>query len=243
VSEHERHAESLAAYMLGALPDEERDQLERHLEVCDRCRADAAALQPALDVLPVAVSPMVAPPELKARVMAVVDAEAQLLGAAGSEADRPSPQRPRRRGLGALFPRTVIAAGAAAAALAVGIVSGVALLPGDGGSQRSSGRVVAAHITDPSIQHTATAALRMDSGRASLIVRNLPDPPRDRVYQVWVKSASQPPVPAGATFAVRSGVIEIPHSVARSQEVIVTSEPVGGSTLPTRAPLIIARPA
>jgi len=223
VNEHERHAESLAAYMLGALPDPERDVLERHLEGCERCREDAASLQPAVDALPIAVPPM--------------------LAAAGSEADRPPRKRPQRRGLGALFPRPVVTAGAMAAALAVGIVSGVALLSGDGGSQRPSVRVVAAHITDPSIQHTATVSLQTNSGRASLIVRNLPDPPRHRVYQVWVKSASQPPVPAGATFAVRSGIIEIPHSVARSQEVLVTSEPVGGSTLPTRAPLIIARPA
>jgi anti-sigma-K factor RskA len=83
----------------------------------------------------------------------------------------------------------------------------------------------------------------MRSGRASLVVRNLPDPPPGRVYQVWLKSSAEPPVPAGATFAVRSGTIDIPRSVTASQEVLVTSEPVGGSTSPTRPPLIIARPA
>lgn len=240
MSDHDRFSESLGAFMLGALPDGERDELERHLETCRRCREDAAALQPPVDALPMSATPMVAPTELKERVMAIVEAEAEVLRAAGSGADRVA--APRRRGLGALFPRPVVTAGAAAAALAVGVIAGVALL-GGGGSSSPTSSVVAAHITDPSVPRTATASLHMTSGRASLVVHDLPDPPPHRVYQVWVKAGTQGPIPAGATFAVRSGTIEIPRSVTGAQEVLVTSEPVGGSASPTRSPLIIARTA
>ena len=41
-------------------------------------------------MLPVAVPPVSPPKELKSRVMSVVESEAELLQAAGSEADRPA---------------------------------------------------------------------------------------------------------------------------------------------------------
>jgi anti-sigma-K factor RskA len=234
---HGRWADTLAAYLLGALPGGELEEFERHLEECGRCRQEAATLQVAVDVLPVAV-PRVSPPdELKARIMSVVASEAELLRATGREADRPAP---RRRGLRRWFPRPLITAGAAAAALAVGVIAGVAIVGNDdgGGGQRT----LAARITDPLAATTARASLVVEGSRAKLVVRGMPAPESGRVYQVWLKHAGARPVPAGATFMLRSGDVTIPRSVRGGDRVLVTSEPNGGSPAPTRPPIVVAQP-
>ena len=234
---HGRWDDTLAAYLLGALPDAEVEEFEGHLAGCERCRDEAASLQVAVDVLPVAVPPVGPPRELKARVMSVVESEAELLQAAGSEADRPAR---RRRGLRGLFPRPVITAAAAAAALAVGVVVGIAVVGGDdgGGGQRT----LAARVTDPLAATTARASLVVDGSRAKLVVRGMPAPESGRVYQVWLKRRDTVPIPAGATFMLRSGDVAIPGAVRDGDQVLVTSEPDGGSPVPTRRPIVVAQP-
>jgi anti-sigma-K factor RskA len=234
---HGRWDDTLAAYLLGALPDAEVEEFEGHLAGCGRCRDEAASLRVAVDVLPVAVPPVSPPRELKSRVMRVVESEAELLQAAGSEADRPAR---RRRGLRGLFPRPVITATAAAAALAVGVVAGIAIVGGEdgGGGQRT----LAARVTDPLAATTARASLVVDGSRAKLVVRGMPAPESGRVYQVWLKRGDTVPVPAGATFMLRSGDVAIPRAVRPGDQVMVTSEPDGGSQVPTRRPIVVAQP-
>ena len=234
---HGRWDDTLAAYLLGALPDAEVEEFEGHLAGCERCRDEAASLRVAVDVLPGAVPPVSPPKELKSRVMSIVESEAELLQAAGTEADRPAR---RRRGLRGLFPRPVITAAAAAAALAVGVVAGIAVVGGDdgGGGQRT----LAARVTDPLAATTARASLVVDGSRAKLVVRGMPAPESGRVYQVWLKRGDRVPVPAGATFMLRSGNVAIPRAVRDGDQVMVTSEPEGGSPVPTRQPIVVAQP-
>jgi anti-sigma-K factor RskA len=233
---HGRWDDTLAAYLLGALPDGELEELQLHLADCDRCREEAVSLQVAVDVLAVAVPPVSPPAHLKARVLDVVRSEAELLSAAGGEADRP-PRR--RRGLRGWFPRPVITAGAAAAALAVGVLAGVAIVGGDdgGGGQRT----LAARVTDP-VAASARASLVVDGTRAKLVVHRMPAPANGRVYQVWVQRTGTAPVPAGTTFMLRSGDVTIPRPVHGGDQVLVTSEPAGGSPTPTRPPIVVAQP-
>ena len=100
-AEHEELREALGAYALGALPEPEADRVHRHLEACPDCQAEFERLRAAVDALPASVTQIDAPPELKARVMATVEAEAALLQEAGGAADHPAPapkrwfQRPR----------------------------------------------------------------------------------------------------------------------------------------------------
>ena len=42
MSERCQHADTVAAYLLGALPDEERRAFEAHLADCAHCREDVA---------------------------------------------------------------------------------------------------------------------------------------------------------------------------------------------------------
>jgi anti-sigma factor RsiW len=85
--DHARWAEDVASYLLGALPEAERGAFERHLAGCAECRRDVEELGIAVDALPAAAPPVTPPPDLKQRIMAVVDAEASLLAAAGGGAE------------------------------------------------------------------------------------------------------------------------------------------------------------
>ncbi len=123
--EHGRYAESLAAYILGALPDQESAQMQRHLSSCPECQTEFERLRVAADALPVSVPSVEPPPELKVRVMEIVQAEAELLRAAGAAADQPP--APRRRTLRwprltGWVPRPVAALALTAAVAAVAVV-------------------------------------------------------------------------------------------------------------------------
>ena len=238
--DHDRHAEALGAYALRALPEDEVADLRAHLDGCADCRAELASLEAVVAVLPASALPVEAPAAVKGSVMSVVEAEADLLRAAGPPADRPAAAR-RRRGVRGLFPRPAVTAAAAAGALALGTAIGAVVIDGDSGNQDRDARIVAARIADPALPG-ARAEVQLEGRQATLVVRGMPPPPRSRVYQVWIKSAGASPVPAGATFSLRNGRVDIPLAVRRGQSVLVTHEPVGGSPSPTRAPIIVSRP-
>jgi anti-sigma-K factor RskA len=235
--DHARFGDDVAPWLLGALQSDEREAFERHLAACGRCREEVAALRPAVEALPLAAPPVAPPPELRDRIMRVVESDAQLLEAAGESADRPEAQRrrrPRRRWLGSVGP--ALAAAACALVVAVGVGG---YLIGDSGSEGGGARVVAAKVSFPA----ARASVRTEGGRASLQLANMPPPPAGRVYQVWLKNDGQMPRPTRALFVVRSGTVAIPGGIADADQVLVTAEPPGGSMLPTSQPVIAANTA
>lgn len=230
-----------AAYVLGALPDREGEDYARHLGACPRCDRDVAELQVVADVLPSTAMALEAPAELKDRVMSVVRAEAELLRAGRPSADRPAASRTRRpRWLVSLRP--LPAAALAAVLLALGVGAGT-LLTGGGDPQRSVRAVV-----DRQAAPDARAELRVGGRGATLVVAGLPAPPRGRIYQVWLDDASdrRPPRPTEVLFSVnRHGraTVDVPSDLRDGQAVLVTHEPLGGSAVPSRTPIITARPA
>jgi anti-sigma-K factor RskA len=234
---HEEARESLGAFVLEALPEEEDRAVRAHVETCEHCRDEVASLRTAVDSLALAAPPVAPPPELRDRVMSVVNSEARLLHAAGADADRVEP--PARRSFPRLRLRPALAGAAAAALLAVVFVSG--LVVGDRGGGGGEGRTVAARITDPAVAATARASLRTEGGRTALVVRDLPPPGPGRTYQLWLQRSSGPPAPAGVAFAARSGEVEIPGELRDVRQVMVTNEPGRGSLVPSTRPLIVAR--
>jgi anti-sigma-K factor RskA len=236
--DHARYADDVAPWLLGALEGDEREAFERHLGACGRCREEVSALRPAVEALPLAAPPIRPPTELRDRIMRVVESEAELLNAAGEEADRPPrPERERRRLPGWLSGGLRPAFAAAAAALV--LVAGVGgYLIGNGGSGDNE-RVVAAQVTFPA----AKASVRTEGDRAWLDVTNMPEPAGNRVYQVWLKRNGHSPMPTRALFVVGSGSVTIPGGVGDADQVLVTPEPPGGSPLPTHAPVIVANTA
>jgi anti-sigma-K factor RskA len=237
MTDHQRWGESAAAYLLGALPDDEVEAFERHLAECPLCREEVESLAPAAHALPSAVDPVAPPPSLKARIMAEVEREASLLAAAGPEADRPAPARRRRRRSWLGMPRWAPVAVAAVLLLGVAIGVGVSQLGGSGE------RTVQGRVLDKARAPNAAVEVEVSSSGATLVARGLPAPPSGRVYQIWLKRPGHAPEPTSALFTPRrdgTATATVPGSLAGVAQMLVTDEPDGGSRRPTTEPLLSA---
>jgi anti-sigma-K factor RskA len=230
-SRHSARSENVAPYVLGALPESEHEEFLAHIGSCKECREDVAALQVVAASLPASVPQLHAPGDLKGRVMRTVESEASLRGARGEPTmRRPSERRARRR-----FP--IPALGAAAGAIAViAILAVVALSSGGGGADT---RVIQAQVSIP----RARASLTISHGRAQLNVAGIPQAALGRVYEVWVEKQGSAH-PTDVLFNVSStGIasVGVPGKLDGVTAVMVTSEPDGGSRVPTTPPVILAR--
>lgn len=223
--------QDVAAYVLGALGEDEAQAFAEHLRGCARCREEAAELQPVVDALPSAVPQRRAPAELRGRVLATVQSEAELrnAGARGAAPHR----KESRRGAGGRRPWRLATAGLALAALVAAVA--VAL---SGGSGRQI-QVVRAQVSAPGAQ----VSLHIERDRGRLTIAGMPQSPPGRVYEVWVERDGVAH-PTDALFTVSSAgraAVGIPGSLAGASRVMVTAEPKGGSSRPTSAPVIVAR--
>lgn len=234
MSEHRDHFDDVGAYLLGAMDPGERAAFEAEMERSPALRDEVDHLRVAAEALPASVEQIAPPPHLKDRIMAVVNAEAQLL-----EAAQPEPRRRRdslavfksgwwslRPGLALAMTLLVLVAGAGGA-----LVARSAL---DGGE-----RVVVAEVGDARL-------IERESGHSTLTVRSLEAPGFRRVYQVWLKHEGRPPVPTNALFSTRddgTASVDVPGSLDDVEAVMVTNEPEGGSEAPTTDPVIVVTPA
>jgi anti-sigma-K factor RskA len=219
------HGIDAGAWVLGALDERAAAAYEDHLRACAACQAEVARLRVPTDALALATEQVAPPPELRDRIMRVVESEARLLQATGPQADRP-PRRERR-----WFLRPLPLAGLAAATLAVGVAGGV-LLSGE------STRTIQAQVT----MTGARATIRVTGDHAKLEVSGMRNPPAGHVYQVWLKRGAKAPEPTDALFTVMRGHghVDVPGSVKGVDQILVTSEPRGGSLAPTSSPVITA---
>ncbi len=236
---HARLAEGLGSYVLGAMPDDERPVFERHLMECEVCREDLASFEVVAEALPIAVTPLAPPPELKDRIMAVVRSEANLLEAAGDSADVvPDKPRERRRWrIGGLSVPPAFAALAAAVLLALGGVTGALINSGGGGGPSS--KTYRASFS-PKVAPRASGALTVTDNHATFDVAGMPQAPRGRVYEVWIQRDGKfEPTPALFTVN-RAGraVVAVPPRLSGAQAVLITAERRGGVQQPTQKPAV-----
>jgi anti-sigma-K factor RskA len=240
-ADHEQWADAVGAYLLGALPPDEAADFEAHLGTCADCRRDLDALKVAADALPVSVPLVTPPPALKQRIMAVVNSEAELLAAAGERADAGpaparAPERRRRRGFGGWLLRPGVALACGLVLLVAGGVAGVLLASGD------DTRTVMAELAPPG----SDVRLEIGDDGATLVARDMPAPPRGRIYQVWLQRPGQDPEPTSVLWSTRgdgSANVAVPGSLDGVEAVLVTDEPQGGSDVPSESPIISASPA
>ncbi len=224
--------EQAAAYVLSALGEDEATRYREHLGGCAVCKADVASLQPVADSLPIGVSHKTASPELRERVMASVRSEADLLKAAGAGADRPAPTRARwRLRRPQLF--------TAAVALGVGLLIGALVL--DTGSRAPTTHVSSAQLA--SMPPGAKAVLRQFGDHAELVLSGVSQPPRGKIYELWLARHGAAPQATSALFGVThsgSASVNVPGNLAGVHQVLVTAEPLGGSAHPTSSPVVVA---
>jgi anti-sigma-K factor RskA len=231
VEDRELCGDNAAPYVLGALEEHEQEEFRRHLESCAVCREEVAALEMVTAALPAAVEQRSAPADLKQRVMASVHEELR-----DEQAREPARERSRssRRAAPAWLSWRALAPGALAAAA---IVLAVVALS-SGGSSSTATRVF--HAQAPV---GADVSLRVSDGRGQLEISGMPQTPAQRVYEVWIKRSGGPE-PTDALFTVTSkgdATVGVPGSLKGATVVMVTAEPLGGTKVPTSAPVIVAK--
>ncbi len=237
--EHEQSFDALGSYVLGALDELETAAVESHVEHCSECEESLAGLQAVVDQLPATV-PVAAPPAaLKARLMAQVESEAELMRAAsGDRADRPEPSR--RRLLGRFAPGPIVLAGVCTVLLLAGFFIGVTRQAGE-----APVRTLAATV-DRDRAPQAEATLVRHGSDIALVVKRLPKPPAGRVYQVWLQRRDhRAPTPTDALFTVNShgsGHVAVSGDLRGVRRVLVTAEPPGGSSVPSQLVPLISAP-
>jgi anti-sigma-K factor RskA len=218
--------ENAAPYVLGALTDDELAAFLAHLDTCTVCREEVASLQTVAAALAGAVPPLPAPGGLKRRVMSQVRADEQ---GESSRRERPSQQRSRSLGRWRAALAPALAGAAAVALLVVLLVSG-----GGGGT-----RVIRAQVSAPG----ASAVVRVTGAHAEMTLTGMPQTGPGHIYEVWLKRAGAPE-PTNALFTVTRGgaaTVGVPGSTSGVKDVLVTAEPLGGTRVPTTAPVIVAK--
>jgi anti-sigma-K factor RskA len=137
---------------------------------------------------------------------------------------RREPKASRRAALAPRWLAAPAAATAAAAAVAVAVVLG--------GGGHPPARVIPA-----SVGH---AELRVTSGHGELIAEHLAALPANQIYELWLQSGEQAPVPSTLFAATSQGRADlgVPGDLHAVSRVLVTVEPRGGSLVPTTRPVI-----
>jgi hypothetical protein len=215
-----------APYVLGAL--EAPGPYREHLATCAICQAEVDELQFVVDTLPATVPSVSAPKALRQEVLASARSEAELLNASGPQADRP----PRRANRWRPRPLSLAIAGAIAACAAA---SAIVIDSGSSPHERVISAQIATRIRG------AHAALYQIDNRSDLVVSGMPQPALGKIYEVWLNRGGASPQPTDALFSVTnhgSGSVAVPENLQGVKEVMVTSEPLGGSSRPTSPPLI-----
>ncbi len=224
------------AFVLNALSSDESVEYTAHVAGCGHCRAEVHDLQLVVDTLPIAAPQSVAPPALKGRLMAVVNAEAELLRAAGPVAGAAPAPRSRRRFLPSFSVpmRPAFAGALACGLLGLGVVGGI-VVENSGGPQT---RTVLAQTPGP-----ARAQLEVTGDKASLQVTGARSLKEGRIYQVWFDRGDGQKRPTHTLFNVRSdgrANVAIDESVKGVKQILVTEEDSGGSLAPSSKPVISA---
>lgn len=226
---HENIRSLIAAYALGAVPEEEIPAIRAHILSCEECFEEAESFAQVSLVLTEAVEPVVLPPGFEERLFAQIR---------GEHVADPGPVSPR------WFARSrrVLLAGAAAVLLALLAFTTVSYL-GSAARQREYQAAVAALVHDPDALTLtgpggAEAVLASTSGGSVLVALDLGEAPAGRDYQLWLmKDGTATPAD---TFDVSGAVVivESQRDLSSYDGAAVTVEPEGGSDAPTTEPVL-----
>jgi hypothetical protein len=172
-------------------------------------------------------------PATTARTVAPTDLRRRVLASVYDEAERPEPRlcAPPVQSWTRLSPITI----GLVVAVAVGLRGSRMLDLGE-----FAGEVVAS-VRIVSSVHGARASLSRFGSVAQLTVSGMPEPSIDETYELWLDRSAGPPRPTNALFTpTRAGdaTVDVPGGIHGVREMIVVSEPLGGSSSPTSQALL-----
>jgi anti-sigma-K factor RskA len=222
---HEELKELIAAYALGAVPQEEIRVIRAHILSCEQCMAEADGYVDATGALALAVDPVEIPAGFEERVLARVREDRSASVAEG---------RLRRRWR--LAP--ALAAGALVVALFAVLTAG--LLDARGDLSQHEG-ILTALLHGGGIEVEGSGAVgRMVPTREGGVfaVTGLRKAPDEHTYQLWLIEDDE--AQSAGTFEVREGIsiLETDDSLEGVDTIAVTIEPGDGSVQPTTDPIL-----
>ena len=236
----ERFEDLKDAYVLGALPEEERLEFEQYLVAHPDLQEEVEALGAVAGLLAFSPQEQEPPPELRRRIMATVEAESV------------HPHTSRQSWLAGLWEAVGIRdlALAAAAMLVIGLFSWSMLLQGEVRDLQGRVQSLQSQPQGPQVialggvgtkQGARAELVTLEGDRAVLVAENMPPVPEGKTYQIWVIKGDTPQPsglfePKGDSIAA---VVENP--VEGADAVAVTVEPKGGSKKPTTDPMLVGK--
>ena len=245
----ERFEDLKDAYVLGALPEEERRGFEDYLAAHPERQAEIDELGAVAGLLAFAPQEQEPPPELRRRIMEVVEAEA-------------APRRERRESAFARFAGFVGARGlafGAAVLFLIGLLSWNLLLQNEvedlqGQVQESQSQVqnLQAQVQDAqqtqTVQLTGTWASQgaeaevasISDNRIVLVADNMPSVPEGQTCQIWVIKGDVPEPSGLFQPGGQETAAPITTPIKKGDTVAITVEPAGGSEQPTSDPVLSA---
>lgn len=230
---HEEMKEFVAAYVLGALPEDEAFLARTHILSCDKCIAEAEVYQEVVSSLSLAADDAAPAPDLADRILRAATADE----ASGET------QRVRTRRGSRLSMRAAVAV--LAALLVLGGMS-VILIQLNNRVQRDERILTALLHSDEGVldlrgERGAVARILPTESAAFLVAAGLEEAPRNHVYQLWLMRGGEP-VSAGIFDGSDAiSLIELDVSLEGYEGAAITIEPAGGSARPTTEPILATR--
>lgn len=235
--DHARFDELKDAYVLGALPERERRELEEYLAAHPERQAEIEELSSVASLLALSPPEQPPPPELRRNIMSVV----------ASEAQRP-PTRTWLSGITELFSVKNLALGAAAV-LVIGLFvwnlllqEQVQDLQGEVASLQDSqeSRMVALAGTGAA-QQAQVEVMIVEDHKPVLMAEDMPRVPENKTYQIWVIEGDVPQ-PSGLFEPDADTVaVVVKKPLGKGDVIAITIEPDGGSKQPTTDPMLTAK--
>jgi anti-sigma-K factor RskA len=244
MTEHEELENSVAAFLLGALEDDEASMVAAHLAGCTECSRLAGRLRRAVDALPLTVEPVQPPARLRAKILAAAAVPSHPGAELGSRsmviATRPAGFRPRTPWVRTLT-RYPTAAIAILALAVVGLGAWNLSLTGQVARDASQYSVGSRTFSGTGALRGSDATVVDYHGQAVAFVSfsRLPVAPSGKVYQLWLLPPSGPPLSAGVFQPGQDGgaTVLIRRDLRDFKALALTVEdgPAGASA-PTQPP-------
>ncbi len=231
----ERFDDLKEAYALGALSEEERQEVEEYLGTHPELRVEVDDLRSVANLLALAPQEYEPSPELRRDLMNRISSSPGTTPAAGPSS--------RQAGLWRLFGPGGLAAAAVLALVTIGMfVWNVSLQEENQTLQGElQGQQTYALEGTGAAQEVQGEVVRLGDERAVLVAEDLPSLPEGETYETWILREDVPE-PAGLFEPDDAGVAAAPieGSIEGADAVAVTVEPSGGSSSPTSDPLMTA---
>jgi anti-sigma factor RsiW len=224
--------DSLPAYALGSLDEEEARSVAEHLAGCYLCRQELTVFQEIADQLPLALPDALPSEDLKPRLMERI----QHLNVKQPVQSASRRLPPRLLPVGALAGLALILILAFSNLLLWQRLNNLEVLTGPLGM-----RAIALENTVAAPTASGFVIMGADGLNGVLVVDKFPQLDATREYQVWlVRDATYT---GGPVFSVdetgyRGLRLEAPESLLTYSSVFVTVEPAGGSPDPTGQPVL-----